>query len=76
MLYSLCESNGETESLYGDVDDKSRTGLWIILAYFIIGGKEKWAFPLCRRNYHYYGNLKRDNQTQGREKSAASIEEP
>jgi hypothetical protein len=29
----------------------------IILAYFIIGGKEKWAF-YGSRNYHHYSNLK------------------
>jgi hypothetical protein len=28
MFYSLCESNGETESVYGDVDDKSRTSVY------------------------------------------------
>jgi hypothetical protein len=38
----------------------------IILAYFIIGGKEKMSFSFWSRNYHHYSNFKWDYQTQGR----------
>jgi hypothetical protein len=37
--------------------------------------KKNERFLYVGANYHYYGNLKRDNKTQGREKLAASIED-